>query len=103
MFDKIEAYLSAQILKYLARPTGRYAPFYAPAPDVVRDALQPGDILLVEGNTRLAATITSDAITRSMPNTTMAAAMKMIAILRSNAATTASAASTIAATATAAM
>ena len=57
MFDKIEAYLSAQILKYLARPTGRYAPFYAPAPDVVRDALQPGDILLVEGNTRLAATI----------------------------------------------
>ncbi len=57
MFDKIEAYLSAKILKYLARPTGRYAPFYAPDPDVVRDALQPGDILLVEGNTRLAATI----------------------------------------------
>src|SRR5580700_8891802 len=57
MFDKIEAYLSAKILRYLAQPTGRYAPFYAPDPEVVRNALQPGDILLVEGNTRLAATI----------------------------------------------
>jgi hypothetical protein len=57
MFDKIEAYLSAQILKYLSQPTGRYAPFYAPDPEVVRHALRPGDILLVEGNSRLSATI----------------------------------------------
>src|ERR1700676_1420669 len=57
MFDKIEAYLSAKILKYLAQPTGRYAPFYAPDPEVVRNALQPGDILLIEGNSRLSATI----------------------------------------------
>jgi hypothetical protein len=57
MFDKIEAYLSAKILKYLAQPTGRYAPFYAPDPAVVRNALQPGDILLIEGNSRLSAVI----------------------------------------------
>ena len=57
MFDKIEAYLSAKILKYLAQPTGRYAPFYAPDPEVVRNAVQPGDILLIEGNSRLSATI----------------------------------------------
>jgi len=57
MFDKFEAYISARILHYLAQPTGRYAPFYAPDPDVVRKALQPGDILLVEGNSRLAAAI----------------------------------------------
>jgi hypothetical protein len=57
MFDKIEPYLSAQILKYLAQPTGRYAPFYAADPEVVRSALRPGDILLVEGNSRLSATI----------------------------------------------
>jgi hypothetical protein len=57
MLDKIEAYLSARILNYLAQPTGRYAPFYAPAPQVVRDALQPGDILLIEGNSRLSAVI----------------------------------------------
>lgn len=57
MFDKVEAYLSAQIIKYLEQPTGRYAPFYAPDPEVVHNALRPGDILLVEGNTRLSATI----------------------------------------------
>src|SRR5580693_10402487 len=57
MFDKIEAYLTTKILNYLAQPTGRYAPFYAPDPEVVHNALQPGDILLVEGNSRLAATI----------------------------------------------
>ena len=48
---------AARILKYLSQPTGRYAPFYAPDPEVVRHALKPGDILLVEGNSRLAATI----------------------------------------------
>ncbi len=57
MFDRIEAYLSARIIKYISQPTGRYAPFYAADPDVVRKTLKPGDILLVEGNTRLSATI----------------------------------------------
>ena len=57
MFDKIEAYFSAKILNYLNQPTGRYAPFYAPAPEVVRAALKPGDILLIEGNSRLSAVI----------------------------------------------
>jgi hypothetical protein len=57
MFAKLEAYLSDKILHYLAQPTGRYAPFYAPDPEVVRKALQPGDIVLVEGNSRLSATI----------------------------------------------
>jgi hypothetical protein len=57
MLGKIEAYLTARILDYLAQPTGRYAPFFAPDPDVVRKALQPGDILLVEGNSRLSAVI----------------------------------------------
>jgi hypothetical protein len=57
MSKTLEAYISAKILKYLAHPTGRYAPFYAPDPAVVRSALQPGDILLVEGNSRLSAVI----------------------------------------------
>ncbi len=57
MFAKLEAYLSAKILQYLSQPTDRYAPFFAPDPAVVRSALQPGDILLVEGNTRLSAII----------------------------------------------
>jgi hypothetical protein len=45
------------MLRYLLQPTGRYAPFYAPDPEVVRKALQPGDVLLIEGNTRLSAVI----------------------------------------------
>jgi hypothetical protein len=57
MLDKLEATISAAILRYLARPTGRYAPFYAPDPDVLRQTLQPGDIILIEGNSRLSAVI----------------------------------------------
>ena len=57
MLDRLEHYLSGKIIKYLETPTVRYAPFFAPDPSVVRAALQPGDILLVEGNTRLAAII----------------------------------------------
>lgn len=57
MFDKLEASISAKILRFLSQPTVRYAPFFAPDPAVVHNALQPGDIVLVEGNTRLSATI----------------------------------------------
>src|SRR5271165_932342 len=57
MLHKLEAYLSALILRFLSQPTARYAPFFAPDPEVVRAALQPGDIVLVEGNSRLSATI----------------------------------------------
>jgi len=57
MFGKLEHYLSDKILQYLSQPTGRYAPFFAPDPTVIRNALQPGDILLIEGNTRLSAII----------------------------------------------
>lgn len=57
MFAWLEKYLSDKIIAYISQPTGRYAPFYAPDPDLVRKALKPGDILLVEGNSRLSATI----------------------------------------------
>jgi hypothetical protein len=57
MFAKLEAYIAGRILHYLSEPTGRYAPFFAPDPAVLRSALQPGDILLIEGNSRVAAAI----------------------------------------------
>jgi len=57
MFDQLETYISGRILRYLAQPTGRYAPFFAPDPAIVRRTIQPGDILLVEGNSRLSAAI----------------------------------------------
>jgi permuted papain-like amidase YaeF/Yiix C92 family enzyme len=57
MLDRLKEYLSARILHYLTKPTVRYAPFFAPEPAAVRRALQPGDVVLIEGNTRLSAII----------------------------------------------
>jgi hypothetical protein len=54
---RLEAWISGRILQFLSQPTARYAPFFAPDPAVVRSTLQPCDIILVEGNTRLSAII----------------------------------------------
>jgi hypothetical protein len=53
----VAAWISRRILNYLDQPTTRYAPFFSPDLDVLRRSLQPGDILLIEGNTRLSAII----------------------------------------------
>lgn len=53
----LEQAVSNKILKFLSRPTARYAPFFAPDPEVARKALQIGDVVLIEGNTRLSAII----------------------------------------------
>ncbi len=57
MFKGLTDWISAGILSYLEKPTGRYAPFFAGDFDVMYKSLQPGDVLLVEGNTRLSAII----------------------------------------------
>ncbi|MGH7248662.1 MAG: YiiX/YebB-like N1pC/P60 family cysteine hydrolase [Pseudomonadota bacterium] len=45
------------MLGFLAQPTGRYAPFFSPDIEILRRVLKPGDVLLIEGNTRLSAII----------------------------------------------
>src|SRR5476649_2952068 len=57
MFQGLKQWIGQRILRYLSTPSGRYAPFFAPPLDVLRQSLQPGDILLIEGNTRLSAVI----------------------------------------------
>jgi hypothetical protein len=57
MLDRLKEYISARIIRYLAQPTKRYAPFFAPDPEITRRTLQPGDVILIEGNTRLSAII----------------------------------------------
>jgi hypothetical protein len=57
MFDRLKETISASILRFLSKPTYRYAPFFAPDPETVRSVLQPGDVVLTEGNTRLSAII----------------------------------------------
>lgn len=56
-FARLEQAASGKILKFLSQPTARYAPFFAPDPEVARKALQLGDVVLIEGNTRLSAII----------------------------------------------
>jgi hypothetical protein len=57
MYQRLKQWISDQILRYLDTPTRRYSPFFAPPIDILRRSLEPGDILLIEGNTRLSATI----------------------------------------------
>ena len=57
MYQRLKQWISDRILRYLDMPTRRYAPFFSPPIDVLRACLEPGDILLIEGNTRLSATI----------------------------------------------
>lgn len=57
MFDTLKERISAAILRFLSKPTVRYAPFFAPEPDVLKALLRPGDVILIEGNTRLSAII----------------------------------------------
>src|SRR5476649_1008880 len=57
MYQRLKQWISDQILRYLDTPTSRYAPFFSPPIDILRQCLVPGDILLIEGNTRLSATI----------------------------------------------
>jgi hypothetical protein len=57
MFERLVRRVSGGILRYLNTPTYRYAPFFGPEADILARALKPGDVLLVEGNTRLSAVI----------------------------------------------
>jgi Permuted papain-like amidase enzyme, YaeF/YiiX, C92 family len=50
-------WISGRMLRYLNTPTYRYAPFFGPELNILARALKPGDVLLVEGNTRLSAVI----------------------------------------------
>ena len=45
------------IARYLQKPVRGYEPFTPSDPDALRRSLQPGDVLLVEGNTRIAGII----------------------------------------------
>ena len=57
MYQRLKQWIGARILHYLEVPARRYAPFFAPPIEVLHRFLQPGDILLIEGNTRLSAVI----------------------------------------------
>ncbi len=45
------------IARYLQKPVHGYEPFTPSDPDALRQSLQPGDVLLVEGNNHIAGVI----------------------------------------------
>jgi hypothetical protein len=57
MLQSLKQWIGRRILSYLNTPSRRYAPFFAPPIDILRRSLKPGDILLIEGNTRLSTVI----------------------------------------------
>jgi hypothetical protein len=58
IFRGLAEWASKQIIRYLEQPISGYAPFFAPHPEILRQTLMPGDVLLIEGNTRISMIIT---------------------------------------------
>jgi len=57
LLERLAESISRQIVRYLEQPVGGYTPFFAPHPTILADTLMPGDVLLVEGNTRVSGII----------------------------------------------
>ncbi|TNE37290.1 MAG: lipo-like protein [Alphaproteobacteria bacterium] len=51
------SWLGKAVVRYLNKPIRRYEPFSITAPERLDKCLQPGDVLLVEGNRRISAII----------------------------------------------
>jgi hypothetical protein len=57
MGDRLLGRLGQRIVRYLEAPSPGYEPFTASDPSALRCCLQPGDVLLVEGNSRVSSVI----------------------------------------------
>lgn len=57
MVRRMTSALGRAIGRYLSQPVRQYRPLTTSNPDLLATTLQPGDILLVEGNTRVSAAI----------------------------------------------
>ncbi len=57
MLTWLRRFLGRKILRYLDHPTGTYEPFSSVTLELFQQYLQPGDVVLVDGNSRLAAII----------------------------------------------
>ncbi len=57
LFDPVFRYISRRVSAFLEKPLRGYQPFTPSDPETLRKVLQPGDVLLVEGNRRMSAAI----------------------------------------------
>ena len=56
-FERLKEKIGNRIVDYLEQPIAGYTPFFAPPLDVLEHSLKPGDVILVEGNTRISSII----------------------------------------------
>ncbi len=54
---RINEKIGGAIVRYLDEPIIGYTPFFAPPVEVLAHSLKPGDVVLIEGNTRIASVI----------------------------------------------
>ncbi|WP_417623317.1 YiiX/YebB-like N1pC/P60 family cysteine hydrolase [Paremcibacter congregatus] len=57
MFQWLREKISNLIILYLRKPVWKYEPFSITSPEILEQHLQPGDVLLVEGNLRVSSII----------------------------------------------
>ena len=57
ILDPIKKFIGKALIHYLEQPSVHYRPIFAPNPERLHNCLQPGDVLLIDGNTRLSAAI----------------------------------------------
>lgn len=57
MFSWLQEKIAGIILRYLQKPVWRYETFSVTSPQILASYLQPGDVLLVEGNQRISSII----------------------------------------------
>jgi hypothetical protein len=57
IFQNLKEKIGGRIVKYLDEPISGYTPFFAPPIEVLSRCLRPGDVLLIEANTRIASII----------------------------------------------
>ena len=54
---RLARWAGRRLIRYLDQPVSGYAPFSAPPAEILRRTLRPGDVLLIEGDSRLSTII----------------------------------------------
>lgn len=57
MFDRLQEKICGWVIDYIHKPLRRYEPFSLTDPETLRATLEPGDILLVEGDQKISTII----------------------------------------------
>ncbi len=57
MLNRLREHLGRQLVSFLSKPISKFEPVTTNGPEQLRVSIQPGDVLLVEGNSRVSSAI----------------------------------------------